>query len=110
VNIPEPAEFARIPAHPGRPDPDPDANRRPFSDVASSEALELADFIGQTALRRYDLPARYWHAHLYYARHSALALADGDLWTAQRAAAITRYALTLYTRHGGTPYGPDMAS
>ena len=69
--------------------------------VSPSEAAELAEFVNQGAVRAYDPPAQYWHAHIAYARRAALALAYGDLFNAQRAASISTYALTLYRRAGG---------
>lgn len=70
--------------------------------VAPSEAAELDEFLSQPALRDYQRPATFWHAHVAYARRAALALAYGDLFNAQRSASISTYALTLYRRAGGT--------
>lgn len=63
--------------------------------------------MGNVALTGYDFRARYWHAHLYYARQAAMQLARGELFPAQRAASIAAYSLTLYRQHGGAvPTGP----
>jgi len=72
-----------------------------------SETVELDEYLNQPAVRAYPPPANYWHAHTDYARRAALALALGDLFNAQRAAAISTYAHTLYRRAGGhTVAGP----
>lgn len=109
MKVPKDAAFVHTdPIIRTRPDPSPDPRARPYTHLAASEQLELMDYVGQPALRAYDWPQRYWQAHTYFARHAALTLARGDLWAAQRTAAISTYALTLYTRSGQhPPVGPE---
>jgi len=81
---------------------------RPWSShVSPSESVELDEYLSQPGVRAYEMPACYWHAHTDYARRAALSLALGDLFNAQRAAAISAYAHTLFLRWGGTP-GPSI--
>jgi hypothetical protein len=69
--------------------------------LSPSEALELDEFLSQPLYRDHDPLHGMWHAHLTYSRRSAIALAAGDLWTAQRAAAIATHALGLHQQRGG---------
>lgn len=109
MKVPRDAVF--VPADPitdTRPDVNPDHRARPFTHLATSEQSELMDYVSQPALRAYEWPQRYWQAHTYFARHAAINLARGDLWSAQRTAAISTYALTLHTRSGRhAPIGPQ---
>lgn len=69
--------------------------------LSPSEALELDEFLSRAALREYADTGALWHAHIHYARAAATSLALGELWDAQRAAAIATYALSIYRDRGG---------
>ena len=69
--------------------------------LSPSEARELDEYLAQPALRLYEDTGALWHAHLHYSRSAATSLALGELWDAQRAAAIATYALSLYRDRGG---------
>jgi len=72
-----------------------------------SEAAELDEYASRPDLCRLPPADLYWTAHLDYARRAATALASGQLFEAQRAAAISTYALALHLGHTSTTDPPS---